>query len=159
MVRLENKRSRSYSRQKVDGLNRHEENFHNAVSAWTADAYAMGVSSGKHKGVKQFYKVKKDRRLACNPESCERKKRLANNMREMVCRPVQLLSKSAPQNLVQSKRKELLEDSSTRRNGKVVCMGNQSAEANDGHNEAVQKQRVRSSHLIGSSKDAYIRFI
>ena len=75
MVRLENKRSRSHSRQKVDGLNRHEENFHNAVSAWTADAYAMGVSSGKHKGVKQFYKVKEDRRLACNPESCERKKR------------------------------------------------------------------------------------
>jgi len=82
MVRLENKRSRSHSRQKVDGLNRHEENFHNAVSAWTADAYAMGVSSGKHKGVKQFYKVKEDRRLACNPESCERKKRLANNIDE-----------------------------------------------------------------------------
>jgi len=40
-----------------------------------------------------------------------------------------------------------------------MCMGNQSAEANDGHNEAVQKQRVCSSHLIGSSKDAYIRFI
>jgi len=82
MVRLENKRSRSHSRQKVDGLNRHEENFHNAVSAWTADAYAMGVSSGKHKGVKQFYKVKEDRRLACNPESCKRKKRLANNIDE-----------------------------------------------------------------------------
>ena len=42
----------------------------------------MGVSSGKHKEVKQFYKIKKDRRLACNPESRERKKRLANNIDE-----------------------------------------------------------------------------
>jgi len=38
-------------------------------------------------------------------------------------------------------------------------MGNQSAEANNGQNEAIQNKRVCSSHLMDGSKDACNRLI
>jgi len=80
-------------------------------------------------------------------------------MRKIVCRPAQLSSEVHRKILYNPKGKSFCRILLQRKNDNVMCMGNQSAEANNGQNEAIQNKRVCSSHLMDGSKDACNRQI